>query len=378
MSSFHFFLHSTPSLSNSTLHSSLCSTPTYLTNTPLYQLPLPLDCEDTATPIPGDYYQYYTENYQEGSGIFLSSSDIHLLHSEYNHTSHILDLVWRVQEAAIPYKCGQIHVFEESDSEGVVLVTHDTLACDDENNDNTLVTSLNVEEYGLSMTKPYIICISLVQNQSVIPGCSGSLYVTNHAQMNIQSLEEQSSITSLHANVSIDHSIRIFLHTRVPSTMVNACKVHVSVGLPVSPPTVLSLTSFNCSVNEYVLADIPAHNYYNICAVLQVEESPLDKEQVLDLLSHNGQCMIASTPSIRYHTRSVQPLLLTLIFLSIGIACLTVLYFIIKWCIQDNKQPPHMQNQSSISPFLVFCWRVRNKASRQHDCLSEDVEDDDL
>merc|ERR1712013_967266 len=47
MSSFHSFLISTPSLSNSTLLSSLCSTPVYLTNTPLYQLPLPLDCEET-------------------------------------------------------------------------------------------------------------------------------------------------------------------------------------------------------------------------------------------------------------------------------------------------------------------------------------------
>jgi len=376
MSSFHSFLISTPSLSNSTLLSSLCSTPVYLTNTPLYQLPLPLDCEETATPIPGDYYEYYTVNHQEGSGKFLSSSDIHLLHSEYNQSSHHLDLVWSVQEAAIPYKCGQLHVFEESDSEGVVLVTHDTLACDDDKQDKILITSLNLKKYGLTINKPYIICISLVQNQSVIPGCSGSLSVTNHDQVSVHSLEEQSSITSLHANVTMDHSVSIFLHTRVPSTMVHACKVHVSVGLPVSPPTVLSLRTFNCSVSKYVLTDIPLHNYFNICAVLQVEESQPNKQEVLDLLSHSGQCMIVSTPSIRYHTRSVQPLLLTLIFLSIGIACLTVLYFIIKWCIQDNKQPPH--RQPSISPLLIFCWRVRNKAGGQHECLAEDVDDDDL
>ena len=377
MTSFHSFLISTPSLSNSTLVSSLCSTPINLTNTPLYQLPPPLHCEDTPTQLLGDYYEYYTENYQEGSGRFLSSSDIYLLHSEYNQSSKHLDLVWRVQEAAIPYTCGQLHIFEESDSEGVVLVTHDTLACDDDKQKGkTLITSLNIEDYGLSMNNPYIICISLVQNQTVIPGCSGSLSVTNHDQVSIHSLEEQSSITALHANVSIDHSINIFLHTRVPSTMVNACKVHVSVGLPVSLPTVLSLRTFNCSISKYVLADIPVHNYYNICAVLQVEESHPDKQEVLDILSHSGQCMIVSTPSIRYHTRSVQPLLLTLIFLSIGIACLTVLYFIIKWFIQDNKHPPH--RQPSISPLIVFCWRVRSKAGGQHECLAEDVEDEDL
>jgi len=343
-----------------------------MTNTPLYKLPLPLDCEDTAAPIPGDYYEYYTENHKEDSGTFLSSSDIHLLHSEYNQSSHHLDLVWSVQEAAIPYKCGQLHVFEESDSEGVVLVTHDTLACDDYKQDKTLITSLDIEEYGLSMTKPYIICISLVQNQSVIPGCSGSLYVTNHDQVSVHSLEEQSSITSLHANVSMDHSISIFLHTKVPSSMVHACKVHVSVGLPVSPPTVLSLITFNCSVNKYVLADIPVHNYYNICVVLQVEESMPDKQEVLDLLSHSGQCMIVSTPSIRYHTRSVQPLLLTLIFLSIGIACLTVLYFIIKWYMEDKQTP--LRQQTNYSSPLSSCWNKRGK----HELFLNDVDDDEL
>ena len=304
----------------------------------------------------------------------LSSTDIHLLHSEYNQSSHHLDLVWSVQEAAIPYKCGQLHVFEESDSEGVVLVTHDTLACDDDKEDKILITSLNLKKYGLTMNKPYIICISLVQNQSVIPGCSGSLSVTNHDQVSVHSLEEQSSITSLHANVTMDHSISIFLHTRVPSSMVHACKVHVSVGLPVSPPTVLSLRSFNCSVSKYVFADIPVHNYYNICAVLQVEESQPDKQEVINFLSHSGQCMIVSSPSIRYHTRSVQPLLLTLIFLSIGIVCLTVLYFIVKYGIVNNKHHPHWPNSSN--HLLATCWRIKNNPGGQHGCSEEDIDDE--
>ena len=93
----------------------------------------------------------------------MSSSEIHLLHSKYNQSSQHLDLVWRVEEAALPYKCGQLHVFEESESEGVVLVTHDTLVCDDEGEDTNLMISLDMEKYHLSMTKPYIICVSLVQ-----------------------------------------------------------------------------------------------------------------------------------------------------------------------------------------------------------------------
>jgi len=200
--------------------------------------------------------------------------------------------------------------------------------------------------------------------------------VTNHDQVSVHSLEQQSSITSLHANVSMDHSITLFLHTRVPDTMAHACKVHVSVGVPTNLPTVLSVKTFNCSVSEYVLAGIPDHSYYNVCAVLQVEESHPEQQEVLDLLSHSGQCLIVSPPQIKYRTRSVQPLLLTLIFLSIGIACLTVLYFIIKWFIQDSKQPPHRQQR--IYPGIASCWRLRNKTGGQHEYLAEDVDDEHL
>merc|ERR1711892_854033 len=386
LSSFHSFLHSSPSLSNSTLLSALCATPIYLTNTPLYQLPLPLECESDSsaissqldTPLSGDYYEYYSENTQEGSGTFLSSSEIHLLHSEYNQSSHHLDLVWRVEEEALPYKCGQLHVFEESESEGVVLVTHDTLVCNDDNEDTTLLVSLDMENYHLSLTKTYIICISLVQNQSVIPGCSGPISVSNHDQVSIHSLEEQSSITSLHANMSLEHAISVYLHTIVPTSMAHACRVHVSVGLPVLLPTVLSVRTFNCSVSEYFLADIPAHSYYNVCAVLQVEESHPDEQEVLDLLSQHGQCMIISTPYVRYESRSVLPLMLTLVFLALGIACLTILYIIVKRNREDQHQSVSSQiSRAGASPLLAICWRFRNKKLK-HSFLAEDVDDEPL
>lgn len=389
MSSFHNFLHSS-NLSNRTLISALCATPTYLTNTPLYLLPVPLECfsdsdsTDIASqidsPRAGDYYEYYSENSLEGSGTFLSSSEIQLLHSEYNATSKHLDLTWKVEEGALPYKCGHLHVFEESDNEGVVLVTHDSLVCNDENERSSeiLQISLDVEEYKISTTKPYIICISLVQNQTVIPGCSGSLSVANHNQVSIHSLEEQSSITSFHANASINHDISVFLRTRVPQSMSHACKVHVSVGLPVVLPAVLSVRTFNCSVSKFVLADIPIHNYYNVCVVLQVEESHPDDQEVLDHLSKHGQCMIVSTPQVRYQTRSVMPLVLTLVFLALGIACLTVLYLIVKRHREDQKQAPFRNTpRSRPSSCTTFCWKLR-ESNGKHGVFLEDVDDEHL
>ena len=332
------------------------------------------------TPKSGDYYEYYSENPQEGSGTFLSSSEIQFVHSEYNDRSKHLDLTWRIEEAALPYKCGQLHVFEEIESEGVVLVTHDTLSCDDnkEKTSQTLHVSLDMEKYQLSNTKPYIICISLLQNQSVIPGCSGSISVSTKDQVSIHSLEEQASITSLHANVSVTHDISVYLRTRVPSNMVHSCRVHMSVGVPVLLPTVLSVRTFNCSVNKYVLADIPAHNYYNVCAVLQVEESHLDHQEVLELLSRHGQCMIISAPRVRYQTRSVMPLVLTLVFLALGIACLTVLYLIVKRHREDSKQSVFIHtSMAGAPPLLGLCWRLRNKKGKQAFFL-DDVDEEHL
>eukprot|EP00092_Neocalanus_flemingeri_P011990 GFUD01012927.1.p1 GENE.GFUD01012927.1~~GFUD01012927.1.p1 ORF type:complete len:756 (-),score=145.41 GFUD01012927.1:221-2488(-) len=371
ISSFYSFLLSSPSISNSTLHSALCATPIYLTNSPLFQLPPPPDCQNNSMD---------SENPQEGSGTFLSSSEIQLTHSEYNESSKHLDLTWRVEEAALPYKCGQLHVFEELESEGVVLVTHDTLDCDDDKEKvaETLHVSLDMEKYQLSITKPYIICISLVQNQSVIPGCSGSISVSNNDQVSIHSLEEQASITSLHANVSVAHDISVYLRTRVPSNMAHSCRVRVSVGVPVLLPTVLSVRTFNCSVNKYVLADIPAHNYYNVCAVLQVEESHLDHQEVLELLSSHGQCMIISAPRVRYQARSVMPLVLTLVFLALGIACLTVLYLIVKRHREDSKQSAFIHtSMAGAPPLLGICWRLRNKKGKPAFFL-DDVDDEHL
>jgi len=384
ISSFYSFLHASLSLSNSSFISALCATPILLTNAPLYQLPPPPECDTISTdisnqmdtPKSGDYYEYYSENPQEGSGTFLSSAEIQLLHSEYNKSSNHLYLTWRVDEAAIPYKCGQLHVFEEKESEGVVLVTHDTLACDDDNDltADTLHVSLDMEKYQLSFTKPYIICISLVQDQSVIPGCSGSLSGSAPDQVSIQSLEEQSCITSLHANVSVTHDISVYLRTRVSSNMDPSCKVRVSVGVPSVLPTVIGIRTFNCSVSKYVFTGLPAHNYYNVCAVLQVEESNFDQQELLELLSRHGQCMIVSAPRVRYQLRSVMPLVLTLVFLALGIACLTVLYLIVKRHREDSKQEMFKPRDT---PILNICWRLRYKKGKPNSFLN-DVDDEHL
>ena len=153
-----------------------------------------------------------------------------------------------------------------------------------------------------------------------------------------------------------------------------SCKVRLSVGVPSVLPTVIGIRTFNCSVSKYVFTGQPVHNYYNVCAVLQVEESNLDQQEVLELLSRHGQCMIVSAPRVRYQLRSVMPLVLTLVFLALGIACLTVLYLIVKRHREDSK---HSVFKPKASKLLGWCWRFKYKKGK-HAFFLEDVDDDHL
>ena len=65
---------------------------------------------------------------------------------------------------------------------------------------------------------------------------------------------------------------------------------------------------YNCSVTALTISSLPPHTYYSVCAVLVAGQAEQDRQC---LILHGGAV-------VRYHTRSVLSLLLTLIFLSLG------------------------------------------------------------
>merc|ERR1719150_2283341 len=119
---------------------------------------------------------------------------------------------------------------------------------------------------------------------------------------------------------------------------------------------------------EAVLSNIPAHSYYNVCAELSLHQVAADR-----------QCMILHTSTIvRYQTRSVLSLLLTLIFLSLGIACLPVLYLIIR------HRAGHPQDRARLRPRQHSCWGLAHSlsywwrmATHNKNKLVEDLSDDE-
>ena len=133
LSYLHAWLTSKPN-SSSALSTALCATPPALANAPLASLPSPPSCSEeqleSQMDMPrADYYEYY---YSEpgsdtGSPTFLSSAELQLASSSYNPTTGKLSLVWQLEEAALPYTCGQLHVFRESLELGPVLVLQNAL-----------------------------------------------------------------------------------------------------------------------------------------------------------------------------------------------------------------------------------------------------------
>ena len=153
-------------LSNFTLSSALCALPPPLSNAPLASLPSPPSCseelEDSQMDSPrNDYYEYYSEP----SDTFLSSAELQLASSTFLASTGELTLVWRVEAAALPYTCGQLHVFSETPSLGPVPVLQQALHCDSASQaePQLLPVSIVLGAHKLSLDLPHIFCISLLQ-----------------------------------------------------------------------------------------------------------------------------------------------------------------------------------------------------------------------
>ena len=95
-----------------------------------------------------------------------------------------------MEAAALPYTCGQLHVFSETPALGPVPVLQQALHCDSgsQAEPQLLPVSIVLGEHELSLNLPHIFCISLLQDSSVIPGCSGALSLAGEVTQ-VHSLE---------------------------------------------------------------------------------------------------------------------------------------------------------------------------------------------
>ena len=139
----------------------------------------------------------------------------------------------------------------------------------------------------------------------------------------------QVHLSHLRANVSLDGTeVAVALATDLPPSLTSSCTLHLSLSSPTSSPTLhLATTTINCSTTVHTFRHLAPHTYYNVCAVVEVSGG----------LGRGEQCLLAAAPRLRQAARSVMPLVLSLVFLALGIACLTVLYLIVRQHRQDSS-----------------------------------------
>ena len=288
----------------------MCATPPPLTNAPLFQLSSSPECGSTSTTssLATDYYytyeytEYYTENSTVAASL-LSSQEVHFQEAWYDSTTRHLHLAWTLEEGGLDYTCGQLHVFEEREVEGVVNLSNELAECDTSST-GMVKLAVSLASLSLQSDRPYIFCLSLQHGDQVVPGCSGAVTPDKAASQP----EAEVRITALQGNVSTvssSHNITITVSTRLPANMITSCSLAVSVSLPGQPP--LKTDNYSCGlvaatsparpvINtqlKAVLSSLPAHSYYNVCAHLSLQEVEADK-----------QCMILHTSTIvRYQTR---------------------------------------------------------------------------
>ena len=199
-----------------------------------------------------------------------------------------------------------------------------------------------------------------VEDSSVIPGCSGPLLLGQEPPTEVLTLEQQVSLPHLHANVSADGTmVMVEMEAKVPDVLSSTCQLHLSLSSPITPPQPIASAVTNCLATKHTFLHLPPHTYYNVCAALQLDNTVRGPDL----------CLLAAAPRLRTTPRSVMPLLLTLVFLALGIACLTVLYLIVSRHRADSKPRPRSRGRGW---GWVWCW------SRGQVLVQEEGEDDCL
>ncbi|XP_023334926.1 uncharacterized protein LOC111706316 [Eurytemora carolleeae] len=343
-----------------------CATPSHLANAPLVLITERLECSNSTET---EYYEYYSE---PGSLPAISSSLVHLVHTQYNPDTDELDLSWDIKEVSRPFSCGQIHIFQDIES-GVDLVSESSLLCEHQEilNTETLNTSINIQDLELDTDTPYIICISVLHQETVVPGCSGSLTISHHVEdkkttSNLDSdlvfhpLVTPTSSLRMNANLSEENSIIVYLDTKLQEHTSTACSILTTVSTPGEQE--IDHHVVDCSAQQDIFKNVPVRSVYRVCSVLKVGE---ETETEIKEGINSRECVLISPTRILYRDKSILPLLLTLVFLALGIACLTVLYLILKRAREDRRSEGFRSSPHPPLKLIFCCRKIADKLSRR-------------
>ncbi|KAB7507387.1 Leucine-rich repeats and immunoglobulin-like domains protein 2 [Armadillidium nasatum] len=324
------WLKSHPHLKTENKNNVVCATPPALENAPLVDVNISdLSCSKEAP----DYY-HDGADYEELYDIPLSDAEVSL--QEASWINDVVQLVWAVEQRAIPYTCQAVHIYEIENEHGTV---HQILAeklevnCSSESQLNPHQVVISVPGSLLRPGGLYRYCLVLLEHGtndegSFLAGCSDKLLLTDPESDSV--IEPKvTKITSLTAG-NMDMSLVV--QTRINGHSIS-CLYDVIV---INEKSIVASRHINCSDQRQVFKSLDP-GLYIIC--VQAEQNSTvnleELEEHLKTSSNTSSLLLHLFPActkvnLQEESRSKwnSGPLLTLLFTLPGLAFIITLYII--------------------------------------------------
>ena len=244
-------------------------------------------------------------------------------------------------------------------------------------------------------TNSLLACLVLIneENESlrppVVSGCSNvQLPVQGEAGRSELEVSSKTSLSLLHASLNWNsESLSVFFRVQVPDEVADsACKLVLQVKDADVTESVVAQQTVSCKTQKFHFQQMSLHkqNYYEVCAKLETGNDGLTESDTSShCVSVEREVEAAATKSYSTTTSSTKepilPLVLTLVFLAIGIAVLVVLYLVVKGYLSERHRPgflPEPQHPGRAGKILdslvsslywtsqLFSWKHRRR--RRH------------
>ena len=288
-----------------------------------------------------DYHDYYNDyyHYDNNSQTALTVSENEILLSSSTWKNSSLELVWKVDDKAIPYNCEAVFIYEQLIHATVghqqVLTEKIDTHCSSDTSKNPHQVTVLVPATNLLPGKIYRYCLLLLErgsgdDEAFLPGCSEPLKLSRPGQ-NVSTITDLPNINSLTAGGD-DNSLIVY--TRVETTSSVPCTYSVIV---ISERTIIQTKQLNCSEARYEFQSLNYGKQYTACASPVNEASSRDLKNLEHILleSKNVSSLLATkfssctSPVLLEDTRSnrwTSGPWLTLLFTLPGLAFIVTLY----------------------------------------------------
>ena len=393
MSDFQAWLKTSAKLDQTSRNEATCETPTNLANANLFNIS-DIVCSDDVDDNGGD---------DDMVDISALDSPPAVALQKQIRESEKLSLVWEIRLNA--FKCQNLQIYSEDEAGNQEEVYSRPFDCE-KRHDNPhgvdfVTTTLEMTKIvsGDANNGSLLACLVLLNEEEdsmrppVISGCGSIAKVIeseDEGRDEGSTSQSSSNLTLLHAFFNWNRdAISVFFRIDVD---VDGCKIFLQVKDTDAFEDVIDQQTVPCKAQKFHFQSISLQKqkFYDVCATL-IDDSDAVTSQSFQCISVESEADSTAnflpptaTPTLTSSKKApILPLILTLIFLSIGIAVLVVLYLVIKGYMNERHragflpEPAVAQTRraykvidSLFSSLCVTCdvfsWKHRRRRRRDH------------